>query len=334
MRITRELLLKIAQEIAAQQIRKHKQLVCIYLTGSLLTDKPLLGQTTDVDLFVIHSGEPPQPREVFPFTDEIHIDIAHLSQRVFHQPRNLRVHPWLTPFLCGNPIILYDIQHWFEFTQAGACAQPNRPDYILQRARTLAEDARTLWFNLKTNSYEKESERLLVYLKSIKQSANAIVTLTSNPLTERRFLLQYPGRTKALGRPGLAAGLVDLIMSQPVSDEIWDSWLVHWEDVIDTISDQENYPQRLNPCRKRYYLNAASVLRNDHPEAALWPILRSWTLAVSLLPEENSFYENWRAACKILELGDANFAENLKSLDGYLDVVEETLDIWAEKNGL
>nr|MCJ7625481.1 hypothetical protein [Anaerolineaceae bacterium] len=334
MRITNELLLKIAKQIAAQLVRKHKQLVCVYLTGSLLTDEPLLGQTTDVDLFVIHSGEPPQPREVFPFTDEVHIDIAHLSQSIFHQPRNLRVHPWLTPFLCLNPICLYDIQHWFEFTQAGACAQSNLPDYVLQRARTLAEDARALWFDLKTSSYEKDSERLLVYLKSITQSANAIVTLTSAPLTERRFLVQYPQRAEALGRPGLASGLVDLIMSQPVSNETWDSWLTHWEDAMDALSNQENCPQRLNPCRKPYYLNAASVLRNDHPEAALWPILRSWTLAVSLLPEKSPFCENWREACNILELGDNNFSENLKSLDVYLDVVEETLDIWAEKNGL
>jgi hypothetical protein len=334
MRITRDSLLKIAQQVADQQVRKHKQLVCIYLTGSLLTDEPLLGHTTDIDLFVIHTGEPPQPREIFPFTDEVHIDIAHLPQSVFHQPRNLRVHPWLTPFLCWNPICLYDIQHWFEFTQAGACAQSNRTDYILQRAQTFAEDARTLWFDLKTGSYEKESEKLLVYLKSIKQSANAIVTLTSNPLTERRFLIQYPGRTEALGRPGLAAGLVDLIMSQPISDEIWDGWLVHWENTLDALADQEYCPQRLKPCRKDYYLNAASVLRDDHPEGALWPILRSWTRAISLLPEENPLYENWRAACNILKLGDNNFADNLNSLDVYLDVVEETLDIWAEKNGL
>jgi hypothetical protein len=59
MRITREKLLKFAQNFVEQQIFFKKRAVCIYLTGSLLSDEPLLGGTTDVDLIYIHDSEPP-----------------------------------------------------------------------------------------------------------------------------------------------------------------------------------------------------------------------------------------------------------------------------------
>ncbi|HZW05247.1 MAG TPA: hypothetical protein VFF68_15045, partial [Anaerolineaceae bacterium] len=69
MRITRDHLLKIAREMAEQRARRNRGLVCIYLTGSLLTDAPLLGGTADIDLILIHNSEPAYPREVVRITD-------------------------------------------------------------------------------------------------------------------------------------------------------------------------------------------------------------------------------------------------------------------------
>ena len=37
MRITRDILLKIARDTAAQRVKVSRRLVCIYLTGSCLT---------------------------------------------------------------------------------------------------------------------------------------------------------------------------------------------------------------------------------------------------------------------------------------------------------
>ena len=50
MRITREALLKLAHEAAVQRARVNREITCIYLTGSLLSEAPLLGGTTDIDL--------------------------------------------------------------------------------------------------------------------------------------------------------------------------------------------------------------------------------------------------------------------------------------------
>jgi hypothetical protein len=253
---------------------------------------------------------------------------------MFRQPREQRADPWLAPFLCFNPLCLHDTQHWFEFTQASMCAQYARPEYTLQRARTFAEQARQMWFDLKTGISSVEVEKVLVYLKSLEHSANAIASLSTNPLTERRFLLEYPRCAEAIGRPGLAAGFSDLIMKEPVPDETWQAWLTGWEETFIAAGAIEGSSGRLAPCRVNYYRSAADTLRPDSPAAALWPILRTWTLAMSILPEENEHIQEWQSAMQTLGLDQETFNESIRALDAYLDSTEETIDLWAEKMGL
>ena len=131
MRITREALLKLARNTVDLRTRLDRHLVCVYLTGSLLSNEPLLGGTTDIDLVFVHDSEPPVAREVERVSDEVHLDIAHFSQMVFQHPRSLRLDPWLGGYLIENPVVLYETQHWFEFTQASVAAQFNRPETIL-----------------------------------------------------------------------------------------------------------------------------------------------------------------------------------------------------------
>ncbi len=55
MRITPEILQKLARDTVAQRTRSDRDVVAVYLQGSLLRDDPLLGGTADIDLFFIHS---------------------------------------------------------------------------------------------------------------------------------------------------------------------------------------------------------------------------------------------------------------------------------------
>ena len=116
MRITQGTLLKNAKNEAADRLRRDRHLVCIYLTGSMTTDSPLLGGATDIDLVIIHSSEPEQEREIVRVTDEVHLDIAHYPQMLFRDTRRLRVDPWLGSYLCLDPLVLHDSGHWFDFT--------------------------------------------------------------------------------------------------------------------------------------------------------------------------------------------------------------------------
>ncbi len=216
MRITRDALLKFARSTVEQRTRYNRHVVCVYLTGSLLDEEPLLGGAADIDLIFIHDIDPDKPREILPLTDTIHLDIAHLSQTQFLQPRSLRTDAWVGSYLVHGPMLLHENQHWFEYTQAAVFAGFNTPEYRLRRARPLAEDARQIWWNLRTGGENAAPGPAAVqgYLRALEQAANAVACLSGPPLTERRFMLQFPDRAAAVDKPGLAQGLVDLYSAQ------------------------------------------------------------------------------------------------------------------------
>ena len=150
MRITRESLLKLARDTATERVRLNRRIVCIYLTGSLLKEDPMLGGTTDIDLVVIHDSQPGVEREVERLAEDANLDLAHLSQDRFRQPRQMRGDPWLSPFIVNHPVVFHDTQHWFEFTQAAISAQFYQPINAIGRARAHFTAARQGWAALST----------------------------------------------------------------------------------------------------------------------------------------------------------------------------------------
>jgi len=336
MRITRDILLKIARDTATQRAKVSRRLVCIYLVGSCLTDEPLLGGATDIDLVIIHDSDPLEPREIVRLSEEVHLDISHYSQETFRHPRHLRVDPWLGPFIYNKPLVLYDSGHWFDYNQAATGAQFLHPDNTLARSRSLANAARQSWMDLSFNSAGSDHRRRVYgYLKALENAGNATASLIGLPLTERRFMVQFPQRAAALGKPDLSAGLVALLAGEvEVSDETWEGWLRSWDQALTDASRIENCPPRLQPARASYYTRAASALWEEHPTAAFWLLIRTWTLAVYHLPADSPAILPWQEACRVASLDKAHFGQRLEDLDRYLDAVEENLDQWAEKNGV
>lgn len=333
MRITRDTLLKAAKDWTAARLRQDRNVVCVYLTGSLLQDEPLLGGTTDIDLVFVHPNDPEKPREIVRLTEDVHIDVAHLSQNVFHQPRHLRADAWVGSYLCSSPLVLHDTQHWFEFTQASVFSQFFRPENVLERARPAADSARQTWLELHSLTGTPSPADRWAYLKALENAANAIALLNGAPLTERRFLLNYPQRAQAVQHPGLAGGLVDLFTAQMPDGETWAAWHKDWEAAFTAAGQAADFPPRLHPGRRNYYARAMDALFKDQPAAALWLLLRTWTLAVVNLGE-TAPSAGYKDACAACGLDGAEFSRRLEELDAYLDAVEETLDIWAQKNGV
>jgi hypothetical protein len=333
MRITRATLLKVAKDAAAQKLRSDRRLVCIYLTGSLLQEEPLIGGVTDIDLIVVHDSETKLGREVYRMTDEIHLDIAHLSQSAYHQPRHLRVDPWLGSFLCNSPICLHDIQHWFEFTQASVAAQFQQADNTLVRARSFGDAARQIWMDLHLGQIEGQVEQVSAFLKALELAGNSIAVLSGMPLTERRFMLNLPERAASIGRPGLSAGLVDLLLPEPLDENRWNAWLPGWKASLANASQVSGHPIRLEPCRHLYYERAAAAMLSEFPAAAAWIMLRTWTQAIRCLPESDSTRTEWGKAFQHLT-HEEGLEKSLEALDAYLDSMEETLDSWASQNGV
>jgi len=334
MRITRENLLTIARESAEKYARRNRGLACIYLTGSLMGDNPLLGGTTDIDLIFVHTSTPPFPREVIRLTDEVHLDIGHYSQTVFHQPRHLRVDPWVGAHLHSNAMALYDTAHWFEFTQASAGSQFDLPENVVARSRKLSDQARQSWLELQQGPVAVTPDRMLVYLSALANAANSITSLTDAPLTERRFILNYPERALAVGRPGLSSGLLDLFAPESFRSADMVNWFDPWKNCLQTVSLGENVPPRLAPSRLLYYERAAAALNEENTPAALWLVLRTWTRAVSQTGVDSVHLKTWEDSLQKIDLDSQGFENHLSILDGYLDGVEEAIDEWSQKYGV
>ena len=103
-----------------------------------------------MDLVLIHEYEPAIPREIVPLSDEVHLDISHHAKRLYKQPRELRVDPWLGPSMC-EPVFLHDPNHFFEWAQASVRGQFHRPDYMLARGAAFLERARISLKGLETD---------------------------------------------------------------------------------------------------------------------------------------------------------------------------------------
>jgi len=334
MRITRDIVLKLAKDSAARIVRQNKNLVCIYLTGSALLDEYLLGGTTDIDLIVIHNDDPTMKREVLPLLEDVHLDIAHLSDKVFEQPRQLRSDPWLGSFMCLNPIALHDTHHWFEFTQASIAAQFDRPEYVIQRARPLADEARQIWMDLYNRQYEPGIEKIAAYIKALERAGNAVASLSGPPLTERRF---WPGIYRVaqnIHTPELSAGLVDLFTTDKLNSESVENWFPAWSKAILSASILPDCPPSLADCRRSYYERAVKALAPDYPEGAAWILLRTFTRAVSLPDSSSPCVEDWLKLSRDLALDEDHFPDRLKKMDAYLDLVEETLESWSTRSGI
>lgn len=333
MRITRDTLLHLASETADQRVRLQRDIVAVYVTGSLLNVEPLLGGVTDLDLVFIHDREPAVEREVVRITDEVTLDIAHHAQEQYRQPRHLRLDPWLGSALQESTMLLHDTQHWFEFTQSIVRSMFFNPENILQRARQQETAARQNWFTLQAQT-SGDGAPLLLYIKTVGLAANSIASLSGAPLTDRRFLLNFPSRAEAIQRPGLTAGLLGLLGGGEATAERMKASLPAWVAAFEAASAQPLVSARLNACRIPYYRKAVeAMLESESPENALWCLLRTWASAVSYVPTEGPHHQGWLDFCTQLELDQAHFKERLEALDAYLDNIEEALDDWANENG-
>ncbi|HVN53873.1 MAG TPA: hypothetical protein VMT46_06040 [Anaerolineaceae bacterium] len=334
MRITRETLLKLAQEAVAERVRANRGIVTAYVAGSVLTQEPLLGGTTDIDLFLIHDSRPPYEREIVRLSPEVHLDIVHHSQALYHQPRHLRTDLWLGSTLYFNPILLHDTQHWFEFTQSSVRSLFWQADNVMRRSRPLAEKARQTWMRLQTGE-RGPVEGFSLYLAALEAAADAIASLTGAPLSERRFLIDFSARAQAVEQAGLGVGLAGLLGQANIDVDTVRGWIPAWRAAFLEAGNQIETPVDRQPLRLGYYERAIeALLSSDAPQTALWPLLNTWVHSLTLLADGSEHLNAWEMACAALGFAGKDFQDRLAGLDAYLDSIEETLDRWGAANGV
>ncbi|OGO66016.1 MAG: hypothetical protein A2030_04670 [Chloroflexi bacterium RBG_19FT_COMBO_50_10] len=332
MRINRDMLLKIANDTVSKYVGTDPTLLAIYLQGSLLGESPLIGNTADIDLFFIHTDEVGIEREIIRVSDEVHLDISHHPHKLYRQLRELRVHPWLGPAVYSCKI-MYDPQHFVDFVQASVRGQFSSVENVLSRVRKQARHAREMWESFYTQPHPPDPQEASLYLHALEHAANAVAGLSGQNLTERRFLLDLPAMAEAVNKTGLYAGFLGLLGAPAVEVETMRSWLTDWKNAYVALPTSGT-PIRLHPHRWLYYERAVEVILNSpKTHDALWPLWRTWTHAICVLPADSPHHSAWQKAGEQLGLLGAAFIERIAGLDAYLDMVEELVESWARENG-
>jgi predicted nucleotidyltransferase len=336
MRVTRESLIRIAKETAQERAFNDQDIIAAYLTGSLVSSEidPILGGTADIDIIFVHANEPKHRREFAGLTPDFHLDISHRAKTEFKRPRELRLDPWLG-WEMYDPMLLYEREKFFEFIQAGLRAgfEFNAPAPALQRSRLLLSHGRSIWRDLLTADDTLAPKDLAQYLKSLYHAVNAVAELSGPPLQERRLILEFLPRAETAQRAGLNDSLLDLLGAVSLDPSLISTWIPEWKRAFEAAMEDNQVDSRIHSARLNYYEKAIrTMLEGEKPQAALWPLLQTWTLAADVLP--NQEVGAWRSACEQLGFTSTGFEARINGLDQYLDEVEVLLDELATQYGL
>jgi len=331
MRITQELLLKYAQETVKRRLRGEMDLHAVYLTGSVLSDSPLLGGTTDIDMVFVHKFQVTDARECKKLTPEISLDIVHKLRNEYEAHKQLRLDPWVGYPLTNYHILVHDTDHWLEFIQSGVSANFHQPDIVLARVNGMFGAARDRWFDLVQAPTEVYPDWLDQYLEILTLAANAVTGLIGPPLTRRRFLMDFSERVETLGIPKVLAGFTGLLGCSNLKKDNLVEWTDAFQKDLITLAENGSAPVHLLPCRHRYYVNAIRAMTESRsPEQALWPLLRTWLDVQKALQKTTPQSEVWEECLKSLSLTGETCSEKLEALDAYLDTLDLVIETWAK----
>lgn len=333
MRITTETIEKYVQEIVKQRVKKHISILAAYLQGTYVDDNPFLGGTADVDLVFVHIAAPEERRELYPLSDDVHLDIEHHGQLEYENPRELRVTPWTGPRIY-HARILHDPRHIMDFAQATVRGLYHRSDFNHQRAQAFLGRAREGWMDLQHSQKEAGTEQVGKYLDALLCTGNAVASIHGKPLTRRRFLMDFPDRAERLGSPGLYQGMLGLLGASNAAEADLRTWETNRRDTFKEIPG-EKLPLEINTARHNYYRKAIDViLDSERPKDIIFPLLYTWTLAIAAAEPGNPVLDNWQDVCAQLGLDAEGFRKRMRAFDAYLDAVEETIESWASRQGL
>ncbi len=298
-------LLRVAADVARQQVKERSSILSIYLIGSVAAGERPLGDATDLDLVLIDGDPPPRRREIVPLSDGLVADLHTHTREDYRNPKALRVDPWRGPEMC-EPIFLYDPQHFFELAQASARGQFHRPDHVAARAQAFLDLARR---QLQVSTFNAETPPLAPVsveglCLGLMYAANAVITLTGFPGAGRRLLLRLESATARLGCPNLYDSFIKVFTSATVSADQMRGWMTDWTATYQAAQSED--AQALHPARLPIYLRGFTAqIDADRAADMLWLLLFTWQSALRRLPSNGAGVPGYIDLLDSLGMADA-----------------------------
>lgn len=321
MQFTPELLRRHAQVLGEKEGKKNRDILAVYLRGSLLYGSPLLGGVGDIDLVFVHNTPPETAREIRKLTPEIHFDIEHHDQMLYRTPRELRLDPWLGPSL-RDAVPLHDPRHLLDYTQSGVRSNFDFPENIQARSGKLLEQARQFWLDRQIHPPQEILTELPLFLSALRNALNAVALLSGPPLAIRRLGLDFANRADLVNAPGLALAFDHLLGAVHLPHERLSAWLGEWTQAIKILQEEPGRGSLL--AQQESYFRAAleELIQNESRTAGLWPLLNTWTEIITCLPEKVQLQPPWIAALTSLGFAGSDYQIRLAAFDGFLEICE------------
>lgn len=334
MRITQDMLIKLAKDLVTERARKDNDLVAVYLTGSVAQGDPLLGGSTDIDLTFVHKEQPPVKREVLRVTYEISFDIEHHHQSFYTYHRRLRQNPYLGFALCNHQNILLDQDHWLEFIQAGVSSRFDAPENVYQRAQQFGDKVRKQWFDLNDPQEVPWEDWMALYFAMVGMAANAIACLDGPVLTSRRFMFDFAKRAETLELLPMVGELTRLLGNENMSESLYKQWQPVWLETIEAANKKNDCPVNISKVRKAYFTQAIDAMAESGSlHATLWPLFETWQQALSCLDEAEA-HQNWHSFLAALGFEKERQENLLHALDHFIDQAENILEEYKKEYNL
>jgi hypothetical protein len=328
-RITRRKLIELAREEAHNR-GASDGLLSAYLIGTVAHGEPLLGETADIDMVLIHEHPPAKEREIVRLSHQVHFDITHHHKTEYEKPSLLRTDPWLGPALC-EPIFLYDPNHFFEWAQAGARGQYYRADHTFARAHAFLSQARQ-----QASLVQLSARWERTFLMAVLNAANSIASLYKFPVAGRRLALALRDQTQLLEKPDVYGGFLRLIGADQIHEwsiaELYQPWTLAFDTAARANSDD-----LLVDSRKVYFLQGFQALSDQgQQKAVLWPLLYTWERSINTINmhmDSEKHRAAWQHALTLTGLDMAQRGKKHSALMEYINFVATQLDQWAEEHG-
>lgn len=321
MRFTPDILRQHARVLAEKEAAKNRDILAVYLRGSLLYGSPLIGGAGDIDLVFIHNSPPVLDRQIRKLTPEIHFDIEHHDQALYRKPRELRLDPWFGPTL-RDALPLYDPRHVLDYTQSGVRSNFDFPENIQARSVQLINAARQFWMDRQIHPPGEALTELPTFLNALEKAANAVALLSGPPLAARRLGMDFPQRADAVSAPGLAIAFSHLLGAVNIPKPSLAIWLENWTEALAFLNEQPEALPVLADQRQYFLAALKKQLPSQNQAAGLWPLLTTWTRIVSSLPDQTALQPPWIKALTALGFAGNDYQIRLAAFDNFLELCE------------